>query len=1682
MRDVYLWARLLARDLDDSEATELLEELSRASPARRVPFWGLVGPYLSSEDDALREVAARVMAGARGFRGIQEQVRLLDDPTPAVRRAAVSALRQSSDGPGRWAHALFHSNAPVRRLALGAPPPGIPPTLPLSLLADGATREQVHAQLPTLVRDGGAIPLLLSFVRSGELSPSALRNCLLADWVREQPQLLLDPLPVSFGFPTARIEFEQFETVRDAFVGHDALDDLFGFLWTEPDDALFRLLAEGFRHERLAPDRERRIAWSLARVGRRSAGWTPWRLALLAAVMPIALADPSISEEVRREAARLLPRVGGKSKLENPLNGIATGPALRPTSGLDLRAAVGVAGRCTGFPFDLLHGYYGKELDAAVHRDPDSALALFALSYSSKTEDPYRRLLERFLEIDHPPLRIAELASSLPRSALALVAERSPKSLVLVVAALLQLEGEGRLPLSTARRKRLLDEIAPPLARAGLAGALRLLLSRLPLEPFGVDLLFELAIHSPPPGFALGLSVLDREHHHRFVSLIEDNALFPLVHLHAIAKSMRKSGDRVLEAWAESVLEPSRLPSTAPVLTGTGKGRARALKRKERKRIASCRPEELPKALEVVYDGPVRGICDALDARPGGAGPSTEVVVALLLSHDPPERVADVLPRYCEDEAAFWSEVDRHLVDRASASAATSWLACAWLYRWERRLFQFARVTLEERGGLVAVLRESLRWNPVAHVLTDDVWAAVARLLAIWKARERATLFEHADAELAELAVAALPRMQHRAAAILVQLHHAQLDAPLMESLQARVLPMLHTLDRPCRDELSQWFDLEGLATGRRVLAEQREESIDVALATVRGAALARLSEWLSHRDPRIVDEALNRLGSAGDDGRRIILEAFARNPPWARRLAETVLTWPEDARIDDAARICGTETLEPATRFALATALLWRGRRDAWHWVCTALVTDSDHEWLEASYYEEVTKAAGAVGIGRDEVASALVTSPYSAVYVPAVSELLHIQPPPRAPLRRFLETGTDRLASLRRRVARALHGQGDFTGFPILVSDALVDNGRRAATPSPWLLHGAPPELVELCGRCFAMAGHGLVPPKPLLDELDTRGIDPLARERAWNDILQATTDASVHERVFSRMRLSRARYDKLQRLAETFAWGVQQGVRLTGRKFSIRMIGGDAFANTRLTTSSININPLPLLRGERDGRTVVEGLILHELGHHVHHAGRSGLAIWNQAQREGLHKLLNLVADEHLERNIRAAREEDGNRLKTLATYAFQRRQSEMPVEALLSALGFRAFEVLKSARLEVARNPACVELKVGDTLRALEAHGSSFTRFFRALRMGLGDRHGDPKVREALDLFGGAQFRKSDMKQLWTITQKLHEIFGDEVKQLDVFDQHTEWGDDTEARIHGDGISDEEVQRAIDRILDPKSGQDPSKPPEELKPAMNLGSEEGFNPITNLEQVAPDAEAHRLRAQRVQRMAKKMRGYLERLGSSLKQRGGRVRGFAVDRERIRGMVLQGDPRMLRSRESQRDSDLFLGVVVDCSGSMAAGDSMEKAMLFGVLLAEATKGMTNIDTRFWGFTDRVIYEAGTANRCAVTSLVANGGNNDAAALFHAAQAAFRSRRRAKLLVMISDGAPTECTVESLRSLVGELTRRHGIACAQIAVRPIDEVCFPHYVEITEGELESAVRKFGNVAAHLVSRTLGR
>ena len=569
-------------------------------------------------------------------------------------------------------------------------------------------------------------------------------------------------------------------------------------------------------------------------------------------------------------------------------------------------------------------------------------------------------------------------------------------------------------------------------------------------------------------------------------------------------------------------------------------------------------------------------------------------------------------------------------------------------------------------------------------------------------------------------------------------------------------------------------------------------------------------------------------------------------------------------------------------------------------------------------------------------------------------------------------------------------------------------------------------------------------------------------------------------VRNRLRRQLKQQLGRNPRLDHLADTFAWGIRKGRELTGTVFRIDMPGDESLGYTRLNENRVWITPLLIMRMVPNSVEATKGLIVHEYGHHLYHKEDGGIQVWDRAANEGLGELLNLVADEHLERRLRSESKEYGDYLKMLGAYAFQRADKTVSIQTLLETLGNNAAGILFQSRLRVARRHGCVTIDNGQVLTEMERSGMSFARFFRALRLGLGNRYNDPKVAEGLALFKG-KFRQLDMENLYEITRKLHKIFGNETQALVLMgEMHDANCDSSEIIIRTGGLTGDELQSEINRVM---RGEDPSH--EKISGGsgvrlLNDGVEEAFSKITTVQPMDYDpVEAKRYIAG-ISRPARKLREYFEKLGLNYVSSDPRVAGHSLDRSRLRALVTRGEPRILRSRELRFTTDLFLGVVIDCSGSMSYGDHMEEAKHFGMLLAEATKGLRGIDARFFGFTDSVIYDAGSANRCAVHGLEFGGGNNDAAALWHAATIARESRRRAKVLVMISDGLPTECSTTALRSLVTQLTKRHGMCCAQVAVQPLEEICFPHYVEILGMDETQRVIKFGRIVAGLVNRAL--
>jgi len=663
---------------------------------------------------------------------------------------------------------------------------------------------------------------------------------------------------------------------------------------------------------------------------------------------------------------------------------------------------------------------------------------------------------------------------------------------------------------------------------------------------------------------------------------------------------------------------------------------------------------------------------------------------------------------------------------------------------------------------------------------------------------------------------------------------------------------------------------------------------------------------------------------------------------------------------------------------------------------------------------------------------------------------------------LRQFLDSGIVQSPATRTAAARWLHHQGDRFGFPLVIAASLADEDLASG-----LLRDVEDTLLVECVKAGLVSGPSVVPEQWLLQRLLELDDGPHQAD-SLAILAREAVDKEVCQRAVQHLVSRPTRSWKLRALADVFAWGMQVAWELTGRAFVIEMIAGEEWGYTDFEGSTIWVNPLPILRQEENGLDIVRGLILHELGHHKYHRGRHAESIWRRARAQGIHGLLNLVADEHLERNLRALDSGYGNMFKRLASYVFYHSQREVPVENLFKVLGPQTFEVLTHAHLTAARKKGCVRINSGHVLRAAEQANHSFARFLRALRMGLGNRWDDPLVAEALTLFG-PDFRRSSMDDLLQVAGRLQEIFGVQTGLLHVLVRGL--FDEYDLIVHGEGTDNEDIKADIRRrhrrfFERAATGGEPGKA------RVTRFSDEHVP--QRVKRVPYDAAAQRAYTLQAARAARQLRHFLVRSAMRAEAHARRVQGTRIDRARVQSLVLRADPRILMLRQAVHAADLFLGVLIDCSYEMAS--SMEKAKVFATVIAEAAKRLPGIEARFFGFSHDWMFDAGDANQPAIHGLETHCCKNEAAALCHVAEIAEVSGRKNRLLVMI--GEPREDELlgekESLRKLLVRFARRN-IRCVQIAVTPPETRCYPNILILGEEDLVKCTRQFGRLCVRI-------
>lgn len=1094
-------------------------------------------------------------------------------------------------------------------------------------------------------------------------------------------------------------------------------------------------------------------------------------------------------------------------------------------------------------------------------------------------------------------------------------------------------------------------------------------------------------------------------------------------------------------------------------------------------RIASCTDTELASTIVAALGRPVSGFVDALKRRSIPTH-SAEAVVGLAICGDPLDQVDELLSSFGGNDPTTITTAEEILVSRWNNSTAISVLGHAVLWRWEFHLFQFG-----EQFDTTAKLCDWLRAGQQlkSRLARVSVWSVVARLLKVLRARERVKFMSLIQVDLLLVCVEELTGPEaDQAALILMAVFSLNDTAILLESVKNQATALLPSMTQETRQVINAWINSQGMATQSKI---RRSVQSPCPVATKVQIDLCRdfvqLRRWCQDTHSGIVTEAALRLSLLERVGAEVLTDLLITQPPAPHYslLADTIPLWPDgcDDLLDRLREYCLTAECCNFYRFVLATNLFERGEESLKTLVIDLInQLDDQGSWFSAEDWHRLTSR----GFDEWELAIQVCDSPQAHAYTKAIELLLSKTKRDdnhSSAIESFLECGTSRLRSLRLRAALWLWHHGDQRGMPIIAS---------ASSSSSWLPDSSRlPELLRIGGSILLKADVDLcrqwiryVTTNTLLNDAQK---SPLLEQ-----IIAQSNQVPLIEQAVGLLSARAGSKTLISSVARTFKWGIDIAFELLHQVFSISMLANREMGYTRLKENRVFVNILPMLTEQQHGRGIVRGLILHELGHHIYHKGPSAEAIWQQAEKEKLHQLLNLVSDEHLERNLRSRDSEWDAWIKQLGAYAFQHARRETSIFQLLDSLGIRSLEILQACRLGVADDADSVRVENGWLLKELERSGSSFARFFRALRMGLGNRWKDPKVEQALELFRH-DFRQADMARLYEIAVKLREIFQDEsdVCRAFLFDEAMCPTACENARSSR-GIDDHAIQREIRRITsreelesmrqtDGGSGGGGTR-------AINMIEDIDFNPIQSIQRIPFDPRAWAVLSQSVSNPARLLSQFLSDLGFRYQPQRRRLAGYRLDRQALTQAIVRKDPRVMISRIREVQNDLFVGMAIDCSGSMSYSDNIALAKRFGALLATAIGKCDSIDLRIIGFTDKVIYDAGNAERPAIAGLSAGGGNNDAAALWHLAQLALESRRRSKLLVMISDGLPTECSVIALKTLVNRLTKKLGMCCAQIAVEPLEEICFPHYVLVKEADERTAIRKFGQTVAKLIRTSL--
>ncbi|HWM84284.1 MAG TPA: hypothetical protein VNO33_00575, partial [Kofleriaceae bacterium] len=1307
MRDLELWRRLTAGDAAPAD----LLALASWPLDRRAPYLAAIEPLARHPDAEMRAAALRALAGVRGVAGVRAIVDGLEHGDDAVRTAALDALRATArDASSRFAHALFHPRPEIRRAALAGELPRAAADLGVYLRADPHCAD-LAARCPW---PPAPLPLAFDLHALRHLSSAELAELMVATPTAD----LRAFLETQRGRAPQVVEVYLDEAVRSPqplpAPGRDILDHVVVALDVAGNARAFVHFVEAVttRRRRLA---RRAAASLLSRLA--TGGASSALVGVCVALEPRVLRCAGFDRALAAAAADGLVRFRWPVRpTPAQVDRLVALPLVRGgEEGVDLALGAALAGLWPGNRLARLVAALGQESIIAallagdrgwdeVCRLPREKPAL-ELVWLQRIEQAsplrYVALAARALAW-FTAERLDSFVEQMPRQ------HRGPAFLELV-----GLVARGELGPGHAQLAGVCRALAARLDRTGLAAILTRLLGEGGDGVVGVahGLALELAGAVSDKILVSAARLVDDQTAAALVDAIDSSEGLAWERELALAGALGDRAEPRVREWTARLVRAGQARPAAPLPIVRAR---RPLNQAERERIATCPEGELDGALEPALTGPVTGLTVALERR--DATPSVAACVALLGCVDPLDDVVRELDRFAAATPDFDGQLDAAAAARWPDAGELPLLAHARLHRWEAHQEALLR-WMDESGGALAAL--AIANALPGRVAARSLWRAIGEALALLCYRDRARFVREASAQLAELAADHIDRdIGPDAARILVLLVEAG-SVPL-SAVRDRILDRAADSVAAAREHLARLIRLEGLPEPPPMPATPPTER--ELIATIRQSRDPdELIAWCEDARRPVVEAAVLRLlmlGAPGQDRLAALLPRLAELPAPAPLVASIPL-WDSPAARDAARRVADATALPPELQFRLHIGVVAPGHSGEITGALAAARAPDETAWFRRADWEALLRRTE-----RLACAVALADSPHHHAYQPAIAILLEQAEPSAevaAALRRFLEVEGERPLELRRQVALRLAAScADLAGLPLLIAQLadVADAGLAL------VLSRMPAAVWPVAAPALTMAslvgGPGACSEKRLLTVLrharTQRLVDTQPLSVLYASILDlASTAAARREASAYATEATKTADDRLRVVGQVFAWGVRRAFELTGRLLRVHMTGQEReFGHTRLDTSKLYVSPLPMLRGDPNGQDVVEGLILHEIGHHVYHGSDESRALWKQAHEEGIGPLLNLVADEHLERNLRGVDAAYGDRLKRLAAYAFQHAAQELRLEDLLACLLGSAAPALIAARIEVAFNEGAVRLRRGAVLAELDRIGHPLAR--------------------------------------------------------------------------------------------------------------------------------------------------------------------------------------------------------------------------------------------------------------------------------------------------------------------------------------------------------------------------------